>query len=105
MDLLLCLLVGLKCGVDTANITETMDLPVSDGPACEYANGEKYWFQHNKRHRDDGPAIVCANGEKHWYKHGKRHRDDGPAIEWADGYKEYWENGEFIREEVPQKKQ
>lgn len=42
-----------------------------DGPACEYANGDKYWFINGLRHREGGPAIEYSDGEKHWYYHGK----------------------------------
>ena len=49
------------------------------------------------RHRHDGPAIEYANGDKEWYVDNKRHRHDGPAIEWADGSKSWWYvDGVFI---------
>ena len=28
----------------------------------------------NKRHREDGPAVEYADGDKAWYKNGKLHR-------------------------------
>ena len=40
-----------------------------DGPAVEYANGNKYWYQNGKLHREDGPAIERANGDKRWFNH------------------------------------
>ena len=40
-----------------------------------------------KLHRLDGPAAEYADGDKHWYIDGKRHRLDGPASEYADGGK------------------
>jgi hypothetical protein len=61
-----------------------------DGPAIEHADGNKYWYQHGKRHRDDGPAVIWAHGDKEWFQHGKIHRDDGPAIEDANGDKYWW---------------
>ena len=61
-----------------------------NGPAIEYADGEKQWYQNGKRHRIDGPAIEYVNGYKAWYKNGKRHRDNGPAIIWVNDKKEYW---------------
>ena len=64
-----------------------------DGPAAEYANGDKEWHLNGKYHREDGPAIEYANGAKKWWLNGKRHREDGPAIEWADGSKEWYLNG------------
>jgi len=77
-----------------------------DGPAVEYANGNKYWYQHGKKHREDGPAVEDANGNKCWYQHGQSHREDGLAYESYSGYKEWWINNtrlnvssqeEFIR--------
>ncbi len=35
--------------------------------------------------RVDGPAIEYVNGDKCWYQNGKLHRDDGHAVEWANG--------------------
>ena len=46
------------------------------------------WYnEKGKLHREDGPAIEWADGDKIWYLNDKRHREDGPAIEWANGYK------------------
>lgn len=49
-------------------------------------------------HRDDGPAIEYTDGYKVWYQHGKLHRLDGPAIEWANGHKEFWINDKRIKD-------
>jgi hypothetical protein len=38
-------------------------------------------------HREDGPAVEFADGEKHWFINGERHREDGPACELASGDK------------------
>ena len=43
-----------------------------DGPAVEYADGDKFWFLNGQRHREDGPAIEYAYGEKYWYFRGKK---------------------------------
>jgi hypothetical protein len=67
-----------------------------DGPALEFYNGDKHWYQNDLLHRLDGPAIDRADGEKLWYKNGKMHRIDGPAAEWVDGKnvtKEWYKNG------------
>jgi hypothetical protein len=76
----------------------------TDGPACEYANGTKYWYIDGKRHRTDGPAIEWSDGGKEWYVKGKLHRTDGPAIECANGGK-YWhiEGKEYTEEEFKKK--
>ena len=59
--------------------------PVMD----EYVN--KYWYDSDgKLHREDGPAAEYANGDKLWYKHGKWHREDGPAIEYSNGSSSYY---------------
>ncbi len=65
-----------------------------DGPAVEYANGDKVWYKNNLRHREDGPAVECWR-YKAWYINGKAHREDGPAYEWADGL-EWFINGKKI---------
>jgi hypothetical protein len=70
-----------------------------NGPAREWANGSKAWYQNGKYHRTDGPAVEYTDGRKSWYQNGKRHRTDGPAIEWADGEKYYYINGECLTEE------
>jgi len=50
-------------------------------------------------HREDGPAIEYANGDKYWYNEGKHHREDGPACEYAYGYKEWYLENELLSEE------
>ena len=72
-----------------------------DGPALEYANGDKEWFLNGKRHRTDGPAIDCVDGDKEWFVEGKRHRTDGPAVECADGTKEWFVKGKHHRTDGP----
>ena len=70
-----------------------------DGPAIEYAAGDKEWWVDGKRHREDGPAIEHAAGGKEWYLNGKLHREDGPAIEYSDGHKEWYLNDKRHRED------
>lgn len=67
----------------------TRDLHRLDGPAIEYTNGDKYWYQSNKKHRLNGPAVDLVDGNKLWYQNDKLHRLDGPACEYADGTKEW----------------
>lgn len=50
----------------------------------------KHWHKDGKRHREDGPAAEYADGDRYWYQHGKFHRDDGPAIEYANGNKGFF---------------
>ena len=42
-----------------------------DGPAIEWANGDKYYLINDKRHREDGPAVECSNGDKSYYINDK----------------------------------
>ena len=63
------------------------------GPAVEYVDGDKFWYQNNKYHRLDGPAFEYANGDKRWYQNGKLHRLDGPAVEYSDGNKRWFIEG------------
>ena len=69
-----------------------------DGPAYEYANGNKYWYENGQYHREDGPAIEYASGTKCWCKNGKCHREDGPAYEWANGDKDWYLEGNKLTE-------
>jgi hypothetical protein len=69
-----------------------------NGPAIECSRGSKYWYVNNNLHREDGPAEEFANGDKVWYINGKRHRVDGPAIEYVKGKKEWWIDGVRLNE-------
>ena len=80
---------------------EKGELHREDGPAVEYANGDKEWYLSGERHREDGPAFECANGRKEWWLNGNLHREDGPAVEWADGEKSWYLNGELHRVDGP----
>jgi hypothetical protein len=56
--------------------------------------GNKHWRNKDgELHRLDGPAVEWPNGYKAWYENGIIHRIDGPAIERSDGYKDWWKNG------------
>ena len=47
-------------------------------------------------HRIGGPAIEYTNGSKEWYQYGLRHRIDGPAIEWRNGVRFWYINGKSL---------
>jgi hypothetical protein len=78
---------------------EAREFHREDGPAIEYAKGNKFWYLNGKRHREDGPAIEWSNGDKSWFINGMRHREDGPAVEHVNGYKAWWLNGIQLTEE------
>jgi hypothetical protein len=61
-----------------------------EGPAIEYANGDKKWWVNGQLHREDGPAEEWANGSKVWYMNSQLHRTDGPAFETVYGDKQWW---------------
>ena len=65
-------------------VTFTGVVKDKDGNIVYYLKGEF--------HRTDGPAIEFANGDKRWYLNGELHREDGPAMEWVDGGKEWYLN-------------
>ena len=69
-----------------------------DGPAVEYADGSKAWYQFDKLHREDGPAMELKDGSKAWYIKGELHRLDGPAMQWPepDGRKAWYVNGKHF---------
>jgi len=74
---------------------------MKEQPQCEvdeYGNIE--WFLNGKHHREDGPALEWADGDKEWWLHGKPHREDGPAVEWPDGTKEWWLHNKEVHPET-----
>ena len=81
------------------------DYTVSD---CEI-EGKKLWYkkhlENNLLHRLDGPAREWADGEKEYFVEGKRQRLDGPAIEYASGDKEYLVNGVDVTDKIKDLKQ
>ena len=80
-----------KCG--TRRYFNNADkLHRTDGPAVEYTDGDKFWWQNGLLHRTDGPAIERANGTKEWFQNGHRHRIDGVAIDYANGCKRWFIN-------------
>lgn len=70
-----------------------------DGPAIEYSNGDKSYWENGKRHRLDGPAVIFINGYTAYFQNGEPHRIAGPAIVHADGIKEYWIDGIMLTED------
>ena len=81
----------------SARLLLKLHRPLGEGPAVEWADGDKEWYYQGKLHRPlgEGPAVEYANGDKYWYYKGKLHRpsSEGPAIECVDGEKEYYEYG------------
>ena len=67
-----------------------------DGPAVEYVNGHKEWWQNGHLHRTDGPAIISERGVKYWYQNNRLHRTNGPAVEWNDSDEWWFINGERL---------
>ena len=65
---------------------------------CEPRHKEDKVFYNDKNqyHRDDGPAIEYSNGNKYWYQQGQLHREDGPAVESADGTQQWWFKGKQL---------
>ena len=75
------------------------DIHRLDGPAVEFINGCKDWWQNGKRHRLEGPAYEEPSGYKEWWVDGKLHREDGPAVEYSDGTKEWYIDGKYYKTE------
>jgi hypothetical protein len=47
-------------------------------------NRTDYYDDAGEWHREDNlPAVILKNGDKFYFEHGKRHRTDGPAIDCA----------------------
>lgn len=78
---------GTRCYYNNAG-----ELHRDDGPAVEWYDGTKNWYQNGQLHRTDGPAIERSNGTKEWFQNGQRHRIDGVAIDYANGCKRWFIN-------------
>ena len=50
-----------------------------------------------QQHREDGPAVEWADGNKEWWRNGQLDRKDGPAIEYANGFNAWYRNGHLYR--------
>ena len=61
---------------------------------------DREWLEWNELHRvDGGPAVEYTDGYRAWWERGVRHRIGLPAVEYASGYREWWERGRLIRSE------
>ena len=67
---------------------------VTDGSETKYYSDREMTVLH----REDGPAAEYANGDKEWYLNGELHREDGPAIEYTNGDKEWFINDKRLTE-------
>ena len=81
-----------KDGTTSSEYDDYKILHRIDGPAREYADGDKFWHVNGKLHRNDGPAVEYADGGRSWYI-------DGPAVEYADGGKRWYVDGKDYAEE------
>jgi hypothetical protein len=60
----------------------------------EFENRIEWYTETGILHREDGPAVEWINGTKEWYQMGQCHREDGPAIEdTEENLKEWWIRG------------
>ena len=84
---------GTRCYYNNAG-----ELHRDDGPAVEWYDGTKDWYQNGQLHRTDVPAIERSNGTKEWFQNGQRHRADGPAVVFEDGDKRWCINGKYLTE-------
>ena len=57
-----------------------------------------YYNNAGELHRDEGPAVEWDDGTKIWYQNGQLHRIDGPAIDYASGPKAWYINGVRLTE-------
>jgi len=64
-------------------------------------HGDKFYYNDAAmtiRHRIDGPAIEYATGNREWYVDGKLHRLDGPAVDYASGMRAWYIDGKYLSE-------
>ncbi|MDP2696092.1 MAG: hypothetical protein Q8O87_02455 [bacterium] len=77
---------------------EEFNIQIKPKPIRTELEGRVEYRLDGKLHREDGPALEFASGNKYWYKNGEFHREDGPAIEWADGTKTWYLDGAMLLE-------
>ena len=65
-----------KDGTTSSKYDDYKVLHRIDGPAREYADGDKFWHVNGKLHRNDGPAVEYADGGKRWYVDGKGYTEE-----------------------------
>jgi hypothetical protein len=58
----------------------------------------RYYNSAGQLHRTNGPAVEWSDGTKSWYQYDIRHRTDGAAIEYANGYKRWFIHGVEMHE-------
>lgn len=99
-ELALFELLALDCRVDADGTVRYRNAlgqrHRAHGPAIEYTNGRRDWYQNGQFHRLDGPAIEYTTGEKFWYQNDLLHRLDGPAVERPDGYRAWYIDGKEL---------
>ena len=61
--------------------------------AVDARGTRRYYNSADQLHRTEGPAVEWSNGTKSWYQNGLRHRTNGAAIEYSDGKKFWYING------------
>ena len=95
-------LLSLECHVDSDGTVRYYNslgqLHREYGPAVEYSDGDREWWQNGQLHRLDGPAVEYSDGGREWWQNGQLHRLDGPAIEYSDGCQSWYINGEELTE-------
>ena len=95
-------LLSLECRVDAMGTlryyTAQGQLHREYGPAIEYSDGGREWWQNGQLHRLDGPAIEQPYGFRAWYQNDQLHRLDGPAFEYSDGSKFWFIKGKELTE-------
>lgn len=60
-------------------------------------------FDDELLHREDGPAEEFTDGDRFWWQNGKQHRVDGPAVMWKVGKTEWWLNNEELDKKIIEK--
>lgn len=64
----------------------------------DYLGSRMYYNSANQLHRTDGPAIEYFNGDRVWYQNDQLHRTDGPAVEYSNGDRVWFINDEQLSE-------
>lgn len=57
--------------------------------------GNKRFYKNLNLHRNNGPAIEYKDGTKKWFQYGLKHREDGPAVTYKRIINDYFMSDEW----------
>ena len=67
-------LLGYKFFTNSLTFNKQLDFKIIFGYSIKITNYLIEWYRNGKLHRDDGPAFEYANGTKEWWQNDERYK-------------------------------